>query len=165
MRSIVLTISAVTLLLVSSASFGANEDVMSVEMSVSTAQFSEQKKLTDRCRKPKKKERVCPPRTPRGSAPQREVTLASWYGNRFHGRPTASGVRFNQYGLSAAHRTRPLNSRIRVTAVNTGRSIELVVNDRGPYVRGRGLDLSRGAADALGILHSGVSPVVIESID
>lgn len=164
MRSIVLTISAVTLLLVSPASIGVSEEVVSVETQAPTAQFSEQKKLTERCQKPKRK-RACPPRTPRGSAPQREVTLASWYGPKFHGRPTASGVRFNQYGLSAAHRTRPLNSRIRVTAVKTGISIEIPILDRGPFVRGRGLDLSRGAADALGIRQYGVSPVIIEPID
>jgi rare lipoprotein A (peptidoglycan hydrolase) len=164
MRSIVLTISAVTLWVVWPVSIGFSETAMCVETTVSTAQFREQKKLTER-RRPRRR-RVCPPgTTPKNEAPKREVTLASWYGNRFHGRRTASGVRFNQYGLSAAHRTRPLNSRIRVTSLKTGRIIEVPVTDRGPYIRGRGIDLSRGAAEALGIIDSGVSPVVIESVE
>jgi rare lipoprotein A (peptidoglycan hydrolase) len=92
----------------------------------------------------------------------RQVGVASWYGPGFHGRPTASGERFDQNRLTAAHRSLPLGSRVTVTRLDTGRSIEVEINDRGPYVRGRVLDLSRAAAARLGMVDAGVARVRIE---
>lgn len=83
--------------------------------------------------------------------------LASWYGGKFHGRKTANGERFNQNALTAAHKTLPFGTRVRVTNVNNGRSVVVRINDRGPYVRGRVIDLSRAAASRIGV--SGVSRV------
>ena len=74
---------------------------------------------------------------------------SSWYGNEFHGRPTASGEVFDQYGFTCAHRTLPFGTWLRVTF--RGRSVIVKVNDRGPFVQGRMLDLSRGAAEAIGL--------------
>lgn len=74
--------------------------------------------------------------------------VASWYGPGFDGRKTASGERFNQYGLTAAHKTLPFGTKLRVTY--KGRSVIVRVNDRGPFVKGRHLDLSKGAARAIG---------------
>jgi rare lipoprotein A len=71
---------------------------------------------------------------------------ASWYGKQFHGKLTASGKRYNMYGLTAAHRTLPLGSYIRVTNLRNGRSIVVLVTDRGPWIKGRALDLSYEAA-------------------
>lgn len=88
--------------------------------------------------------------------------LASWYGRAHHGRRTASGVPFNMFSLSAAHRTLPFGTWIRVTHERTGRSVDVVVNDRGPYVGLRILDLSRQAALVLGVLRAGVADVRLE---
>lgn len=79
-----------------------------------------------------------------------EECIASWYGAE-SGPKTASGERFRPDGISCAHKTRPLGSTVNVADVRTGRSISCRINDRGPYIRGRCIDLSRGAARALGM--------------
>lgn len=94
----------------------------------------------------------------------RERGIASWYGKDYHGRPTASGEIYDMHGLSAAHRTMPLRSVIRVTNRTNGRQVTLKVNDRGPFIRGRTLDLSYGAAQALGFAEAGLAPVEFEVI-
>ncbi len=94
-----------------------------------------------------------------------QVGLASWYGPGFHRRPTASGERYDMDDLTAAHRALPLDSVVRVTNLNNGRSVVVRINDRGPYVHGRVIDLSRGAAKRLGMKDDGVAPVLIEAID
>lgn len=86
---------------------------------------------------------------------------SSYYAHELAGRPTASGERFNPEGLTAAHKTLPLGTRIRVTSVTSGRSVVVRVNDRGPFVRGRILDLSLGAARAIGLHRSGGGQVRI----
>lgn len=84
---------------------------------------------------------------------------ASWYGDAFHGRPTATGERFDMNALTAAHKTLPLPSLVEVTNVRNGRRVVLRVNDRGPFVDGRIIDLSRGAAEALDLRAAGVGEV------
>lgn len=86
---------------------------------------------------------------------------ASWYGPGFHGKKTASGQRFNQNAMTAAHKTLPLGSVVRVTNRATGKSIEVTINDRGPFVKGRIIDLSAAAAAKLGTKRSGVGTVCI----
>ena len=83
--------------------------------------------------------------------------LASYYGSEVAGQPTASGEPFNPYGFTAAHKTLPLGTDLVVSY--GGRSVEVTVNDRGPYVGGRELDLSQGAAEYLGLTHAGVDYV------
>jgi len=87
--------------------------------------------------------------------------IASWYGPGFHGKRTSSGERFDQYDFTAAHRTLPLGSWVVVTNKMNGRSIQVYVNDRGPYIQGRVIDLSYAAARAIGMLGSGTVPVRI----
>lgn len=87
---------------------------------------------------------------------------ASWYGPGFHGRKTASGERFDQNELTAAHPTLPFDTKVRVTNEHNGRSVVVRINDRGPYAERRVIDLSKGAAKAVGMLKSGVAPVSIE---
>ena len=89
---------------------------------------------------------------------------ASWYGPGFHGKKTASGEIYDQNKLTAAHKTVPLGSKARVTNLENGNSVEVEINDRGPFVKGRIIDLSRAAAGALGIVESGTAPVQIELI-
>jgi rare lipoprotein A len=84
---------------------------------------------------------------------------ASWYST---GRVTAQGRRYDPDGMTAAHRTLPFGTRVRVTDPSSGRSVHVVINDRGPYVAGRQLDLSRGAARRLGIIDRGVANVLVE---
>lgn len=84
---------------------------------------------------------------------------ASYYGNE-SGNKTASGQRFNPNGMTAAHRTLPFGTRLKVT--HGGRSVVVTVNDRGPFIRGRVLDLSKGAARVIGLTKRGVGPVVAE---
>jgi rare lipoprotein A len=88
-----------------------------------------------------------------------ERGTASWYGAQFNGRPTASGERFDMNALTAAHKTLPLPGLVEVTNLSNGRQIVARVNDRGPFVDGRIIDLSRGSAEALGLLNQGVGEV------
>lgn len=93
----------------------------------------------------------------------RETGLASWYGTRFHGRPTASGERYDMYAMSAAHKTLPIPSYARVRNPANGREVVVRINDRGPFVDGRVIDLSYTAALRLGVL-AGVAPVELTRI-
>ncbi|WP_066375393.1 MULTISPECIES: septal ring lytic transglycosylase RlpA family protein [unclassified Anabaena] len=88
--------------------------------------------------------------------------IASFYGRGFAGRPTATGERFNPEAMTAAHRSLPFGTRVRVTNTRNGRSVVVRINDRGPYIRGRIIDLSTGAARVLGMIGSGLAPVKIE---
>ena len=89
---------------------------------------------------------------------------ASYYGSRHHGRRTASGERFDQNALTAAHRTLPFGTRVRVTNLNNARTVVVRINDRGPYGRGRIIDLSFKAAQQLDMIRTGVVPVRVESL-
>ena len=93
-----------------------------------------------------------------------EKGIASWYGEPFHGRRTANGEVYDMFGLSAAHRLLPLGSQIKVTNLKNGRSVTVPVNDRGPFVRGRILDLSYGAADRIKMVQAGTVPVEIKVV-
>lgn len=87
--------------------------------------------------------------------------LASWYGEPFHGRRTASGEVYDMNELTAAHKTLPFGTRVRVRHARTGKEVTVRINDRGPHVPGRIIDLSRAAASALGIVQGGVGRVVL----
>lgn len=90
--------------------------------------------------------------------------LASWYGPGFHGRKTASGERFNMYQLTAAHRTLPFGSQVRVTRLDSGQSVLVRINDRGPHVYSRIIDLSYQAARSINLIGPGSAPVRIEVV-
>lgn len=92
------------------------------------------------------------------------VGVASWYGAHWQGRKTASGTRFDVKKLTAAHRSLPLNSHVRVTNLENGQSVIVLINDRGPYVDGRVIDLSTAAARHLGMIKEGLVPVRIEMV-
>jgi rare lipoprotein A len=91
-----------------------------------------------------------------------EVGIASWYGKKFHGRLTANGERFDMRKVSAAHKTLPFGTVVRVTDLDTKRSIKVRINDRGPFVEGRIIDLSRAASKKLGMFKQGIARVRIE---
>lgn len=89
---------------------------------------------------------------------------ASWYGVPFHGRKTASGEIYDMNGMTCAHRTLPFGTVLLVTNINNGRSATVRVTDRGPYVSGRIVDLSRGAASAIGMLETGTAQVELKVV-
>jgi rare lipoprotein A (peptidoglycan hydrolase) len=108
-----------------------------------------------------------------GLSPQRSLKIpgatvgahigeASWYGPGFNGKKTANGETFDDSKFTAAHKTLPLGSKARVTNIGTGGSVEVEINDRGPYVNGRIIDLSHAAAKALGIIDAGIAMVRVE---
>lgn len=90
------------------------------------------------------------------------VGIASWYGDKFHGKPTATGEIYNKHDMTAAHKTLPLNSMLYVTNVETGKSIMVRLNDRGPFVGKRIIDLSEAAANALGTKGKGLGKVRVQ---
>lgn len=93
-----------------------------------------------------------------------EVGLASWYGMDFHGKKTATGEVYDMFSVSAAHKTLPLGTKVRVVNLENGREIELTVNDRGPFVEGRIIDLSYASARLLGMAENGVAKVRVEGV-
>ncbi len=94
----------------------------------------------------------------------REVGLASWYGEEYHGRRTANGEVYDMYALTAAHRTLPFHTRVRVTNLENGRKAEFRVNDRGPFISGRIIDLSYSGARAMEMLSGGTAKVSVEAV-
>lgn len=104
--------------------------------------------------------RSAPSRGDRSAQEPGVIWHASWYGPGFHGNLTANGEVYDQYAMTAAHKTLPFGTRLRVTNVANGRSIVVRINDRGPFIPGRDLDLSRAGADALGF--AGVATVRVE---
>jgi rare lipoprotein A len=92
-----------------------------------------------------------------------ERGTASWYGEPFHGLETASGDVFDMNQLTAAHRELPFGAEVRVIHLRTGAAVTVVINDRGPCIDGRDIDLSKAAANELGIVDEGLAPVLIEA--
>lgn len=108
------------------------------------------------------------PRPHSGSAQQDSYDIvgnASWYGKPYHGRKTASGQVYNMYQMTAAHPTLPFGTRVVVTNLENGRSVIVRINDRGPFVRNRVIDVSRKAAGQLGFLNKGVTRVGVRIIE
>jgi len=102
------------------------------------------------------------PEAPKFTVVETFTGVASWYGGKFHGRGTTSGEIFDENGLTAAHRTLPFNTYLRVTFLETDESTIVKVNDRGPHVAGRVLDLSKAAAEEIGLKPHGLGEVKIE---
>src|SRR4030066_1208283 len=113
-----------------------------------------------------KREVRLPPEAKIEKRETREVQygVASWYGGEFHGRPTSSGEVYDMYQLSCAHNTLPLGTVVMVTNLENGRSLELKVNDRGPFVKERILDVSYAAAQMLGMWEKGTALVKVEGV-
>src|SRR5206468_3788707 len=105
---------------------------------------------------------VVPPVSTPGAV---QTGIASWYGPGFHGKRTANGEVYDQYELTAAHQTLPLGTRVMVTSLSNGRAVEVRVNDRGPFVGGRVIDLSYAAASVIGMIGPGVMPVRVEILE
>lgn len=96
--------------------------------------------------------------------PKTQIGIASYYGKKFHKKRTANGEIFNMYKVSAAHKSYPLGTKVRVTNLENGKSIKLVINDRGPFVKGRIIDLSYRAARKLDFVNQGTTKVRIDVI-
>ncbi len=110
--------------------------------------------------------RVPPPPAPiQPVVGSRQIGIASWYGKPFHGRPTASGAIYNMYDLTAAHRTLPLGTQVMVTNLENNRSVKVTINDRGPFVKNRIIDLSYAAAKSIGMVGPGTAKVMVEVLN
>ena len=96
--------------------------------------------------------------------PNTQIGIASYYGKKFHKKRTANGEIFNMYKVSAAHKSYPLGTKVRVTNLENGKSLKLVINDRGPFVKGRIIDLSYRAARKLDFVNQGTVKVRIDVI-
>lgn len=96
---------------------------------------------------------------------QTQTGKASFYADKFEGRPTASGEKYKHSKLTAAHKTLPFGTKVRVTNTANNQTVEVVINDRGPYVDGRVIDLSKSAAEKLGFVNLGLADVKIEVVD
>jgi rare lipoprotein A len=105
------------------------------------------------------------PSTPVAQDRVSQTGIASWYGPGFHGKLTASATIYNQNEFTAAHPTLPLGSRVMVTNLENGKSTEVIINDRGPFAKGRIIDLSFAAGKTLGMIEPGTVPVRLEVID
>jgi rare lipoprotein A len=102
---------------------------------------------------------------PRADPDYDDYGVASWYGPGFHGNLTANGEIFDMHALTAAHRTLPFGTQVKVTNLRSGKSVVLTINDRGPFVEGRLIDVSRRAASLLGIHKAGIAPVRVEVVE
>lgn len=100
-----------------------------------------------------------------GDGAKEQVGAASYYGDRFHGRRTASGERHDKAGLTAAHPDAPMNSVLEVTNLDNGKTVRVRVNDRGPFTPGRIIDLSRAAAERLDMIRKGIARVRVRRVD
>jgi rare lipoprotein A len=96
---------------------------------------------------------------------QIQTGKASFYADKFEGRPTASGEKYKHSKLTAAHKSLPFGTKVKVTNVANSQSVEVIINDRGPYVDGRIIDLSKSAAEKLGFISQGLAEVQVEVID
>jgi len=99
-----------------------------------------------------------------GGGGARETGVASYYAHKYHGRTTASGERFDMNDLTAAHKTLPFGTRVRVTNLDNGKSVTVRVNDRGPFVKGRVIDLSLAAAKKVDMVHAGLANVEVRRV-
>lgn len=109
------------------------------------------------------KDKVTVKKNDNGQAIVEQVGEASFYGPGFHGKKTATGEKFDQNERTAAHPTLPLGTKATVTNLENGNSVDVKINDRGPYVKGRDIDVSKAAAKELGMTKDGVAPVKIEA--
>jgi rare lipoprotein A len=114
---------------------------------------------------PRAPERPAAEERSRAAERRAEVGVASFYAHRFHGRRTASGARYDMHALTCAHPSAPFGARLRVTDLETGRSVVVTVNDRGPFAGGRVVDLSLAAARKLGIVERGLARVKVERVE
>ena len=112
-----------------------------------------------------------PPAPPRNgvstppAVPLSQEGIASWYGPGFHGNKTTSGTVYDQHAMTAAHQTLPLGSNVRVTNLTNGKSVTVLINDRGPFAKGRIIDLSYAAARSVDIIAPGTAPVRVDVLD
>lgn len=135
-----------------------SEATVAVATDEAPGQAAEENNPADAAPPPSPEDRVC------SAAPVQQQGVASWYGRHWRGRKTASGQRYDERLLTAASRSLPLPTRARVTNLQNGRSVDVIVNDRGPYIDGRIIDLSARAAAVLGITRVGLAPVEITAL-
>lgn len=157
----------VWILLLSMVSYGyvSGEDKATQEVRKVAEKVQQKAKATEKAEGGQDlvKDKVTVKKGPDGKPIVEQVGEASFYGPGFHGKKTATGEKFDQNEKTAAHPTLPLGTEATVTNLETGDSVDVKINDRGPYVKGRDIDLSKAAAKELGMTKDGVAPVKIEA--
>jgi rare lipoprotein A (peptidoglycan hydrolase) len=165
-RYVLLNILAVTVLMLSLHSGVATSGDKTVQKAEALAEKVEKKaKQTEKAegKNDLVKDKVKVRTDAKGELVVVQIGEASWYGKDFHGKKTASGETFNEHDLTAAHPTLPMGTKAKVTNLETGKSVGVEINDRGPYRKGRDIDLSKGAAKEIGMKKDGSASVKIEA--
>lgn len=163
-RLSILAIALLTIAVLPSRAGMCNRETSSYE-ETTIEQYNKLKKKKKKKKKEKEtvtQQKKVPNKTTTKTKGKVEKGEASYYADKFHGRPTASGEKYNKKAFTAAHKTLPFGTKVRVTNLNNNKSVDVIINDRGPFKAGRIIDLSRAAAEKIGLINDGVAKVTVE---
>lgn len=163
-RLSILAIALLTIAALPSRAGMCNRETSSYE-ETTIEQYNKLKKKKKKKKKEKEtvaQQKKVPNKTTTKTKGKVEKGEASYYADKFHGRPTASGEKYNKKAFTAAHKTLPFGTKVRVTNLNNNKSVDVIINDRGPFKAGRIIDLSRAAAEKIGLINDGVAKVTVE---
>lgn len=163
-RLLILAIALLTIAVLPSRAGMCNSETSSYE-ETTIEQYNKLKKKKKKKKKEKEtvtQQKKVPNKTTTKTKGKVEKGEASYYADKFHGRPTASGEKYNKKAFTAAHKTLPFGTKVRVTNLKNNKSVDVIINDRGPFKAGRIIDLSRAAAEKIGLINDGVAKVTVE---
>ncbi len=163
-RLLILAIALLTIAVLPSRAGMCNRETSSYE-ETTIEQYNKLKKKKKKKKKEKEtvtQQKKVPNKTTTKTKGKVEKGEASYYADKFHGRPTASGEKYNKKAFTAAHKTLPFGTKVRVTNLKNNKSVDVIINDRGPFKAGRIIDLSRAAAEKIGLINDGVAKVTVE---
>lgn len=163
-RLSILAIALLTIAVLPSRAGMCNRETSSYE-ETTIEQYNKLKKKKKKKKKEKEtvaQQKKAPNKTTTKTKGKVEKGEASYYADKFHGRPTASGEKYNKKAFTAAHKTLPFGTKVRVTNLKNNKSVDVIINDRGPFKAGRIIDLSRAAAEKIGLINDGVAKVTVE---
>lgn len=163
-RLSILAIALLTIAVLPSRAGMCNRETSSYE-ETTIEQYNKLKKKKKKKKKEKEtvtQQKKVPNKTTTKTKGKVEKGEASYYADKFHGRPTASGEKYNKKAFTAAHKTLPFGTKVRVTNLKNNKSVDVIINDRGPFKAGRIIDLSRAAAEKIGLINDGVAKVTVE---
>lgn len=163
-RLLILAIALLTIAVLPSRAGMCNIEISSYE-ETTIEQYNKLKKKKKKKKKEKEtvvQQKKVPNKTTTKTKGKVEKGEASYYADKFHGHPTASGEKYNKKAFTAAHKTLPFGTKVRVTNLKNNKSVDVIINDRGPFKAGRIIDLSRAAAEKIGLINDGVAKVTVE---
>lgn len=160
-RLSILAIVLLTIAVLPSRAGMCNRETSSYE-ETTIEQYNKLKKKKKKEKETVAQQKKVPNKTTTKTKGKVEKGEASYYADKFHGRPTASGEKYNKKAFTAAHKTLPFGTKVRVTNLKNNKSVDVIINDRGPFKAGRIIDLSRAAAEKIGLINNGVAKVTVE---